>query len=190
MLDSISVFAPFWLCFKKPGTTDSNSSRSPPAPQSRVQSKICQFCDVHSLKRESFDIVWEDDDYVAFRDHNPSAVHHIQVIPKVHIDSVKSLTRADVNVVDRLQSISHNILDGLGIPISDRRIGFHIPPFNTVNHLHLHVQALPYKSFARRMKYPIAAGIGPYTKGLSWFVEARQALRILDQGGQIRISPC
>ncbi|KAH7928109.1 HIT-like protein [Leucogyrophana mollusca] len=178
MFDGLGVLS-LWLCLKK--SDRSGHATLPPS---------CQFCHVHFPKGHAFDIIREDDEYVAFRDHNPSAVHHFQVIPKTHIESVKSLTKAEVNIVEKLRAIGHSILDDLDIPVSERRLGFHIPPFNTVNHLHLHVQALPHKSFARRMKYPIVGGFGPYTKGFSWFVEAGQAVRILDQGGQVRISPC
>ena len=70
------------------------------------------------------------------------------------------------------------------------RLGFHIPPFNSVMHLHLHAHGLPYKSLYRRAKYPIAAGGPRKKKGLSWFVEITQAIRILEDGGKIGVLPC
>ena len=54
----------------------------------------------------------------------------------------------------------------------------------------MHVHALPYRSFLRRLKYPVAAGRKGYAKGLSWFAEAEQTVRLLEKGAQVRILPC
>lgn len=70
------------------------------------------------------------------------------------------------------------------------RMGFHIPPFNSVNHLHLHVQALPYLSRLRQLKYPVAKGFGTFDKGLSWFSEVGQTIRILEKGSSVGTFPC
>ena len=37
--------------------------------------------------------------------------------------------------------------------ILDYRTGFHIPPFNSVNHLHLHCFGLPFKNRFIGLKY-------------------------------------
>ena len=68
-------------------------------------------------------------------------------------------------------------------------MGFHIPPFNSVNHLHLHLHALPYRG-ALKLKYPISKGKSGKSKGFSWFVEVDQAIEILQQGNSIGVFSC
>ncbi|KAL0945497.1 hypothetical protein HGRIS_000981 [Hohenbuehelia grisea] len=147
--------------------------------------KACIFCAVSV--ENGFDIVWENQSFVAFRDHRPAALHHIQLIPRTHIESVKALSKADIQLAQEMEEIGHHILDELGVARNMRRLGFHIPPFNTVSHLHLHVQALPYNSFWRRLKYPVisAGGTGKYQKGPSWFAEVGQVIRILERDGRV-----
>jgi len=132
----------------------------------------------------------QDVDFVAFRDYNPSALHHYLVIPKRHIDSVKSLSYEDVALVERMMEIGHHILNNLDVPDNSRRMGFHIPPFNSVDHLHLHVQGLPYKSIFRHAKYPVVHGYGRLAKGFSWFSEVTQTIAILQTHGRVKVVPC
>jgi hypothetical protein len=84
-------------------------------------------------------------------------------------------------------------LDILGVPSTSdsRRIGFHIPPYISIGHLHMHVQGLPFKNAFRRWKYPVRAGNGKTTtKGWSMFVEVEQAITILKGGGRVKIGAC
>ncbi|KAG1866153.1 HIT-like protein [Suillus subluteus] len=152
--------------------------------------RSCIFCGAYSTNRSDFDIVWEDQEFVAFRDIRPSAQHHIQLIPKAHIESIRKLSQKDVNMLRRMEEIGHSILDTSNVPVSKRKMGFHIPPFNSVLHLHLHVQSLPYISLIYRLKYPFVRGFGSYQKGFSWFAEISQAIRILEKGHRVTVAPC
>lgn len=70
-------------------------------------------------------------------------------------------------------------------------MGFHIPPYISVGHLHLHAHALPFKNRLRAAKYPVraTAALGKH-KGFSWFVDVDQAIGILESGRTVKILPC
>ncbi|KAF9532688.1 HIT-like domain-containing protein [Crepidotus variabilis] len=154
-----------------------------------VEPNSCRFCRVSA--ENGFDIVYEDALFLGFTDRNPASAHHFQVIPKAHIASVRSLNPAShVGLVQAMEAVGRRILDNFGVPESMRKMGFHIPPMNSVYHLHLHVQGLPYHSTTRALKYPVVRGFGHFSKGPSWFVEVHQAMRILEHGGHIGLLPC
>ncbi|EIN03968.1 HIT-like protein [Punctularia strigosozonata HHB-11173 SS5] len=158
------------------------------ASKSTDSSKPCIFC--KASRDNGFDVVYEDATYVVFRDNNPSAEHHLQVIPRIHINSVKSLGKSDASMLRDMRALGDLMLDRLEIPRTRRRLGFHIPPFNSVNHLHMHVQALPYRSAFRQYKYPVSMGGEGYHKGFSWFITVDQAISMLENGAKIRVLKC
>ncbi|KAF8124812.1 HIT-like domain-containing protein [Boletus edulis] len=175
---ALALFAWLTVVLHGPRSHRQGSSLNSAAPKSPRIVGQCVFCQAFTSNRGAFDIVWEDADFLAFRDHQPACLHHIQLIPKFHIGSVRNLTSRDVDMSMTSHSCSLCLM------------GFHIPPFNTVQHLHLHVQALPYTSFVVQFKYPVARGFGALNKGFSWFVEVAQTIRILDKGSTVGVLPC
>ncbi|KAH9838629.1 HIT-like domain-containing protein [Rhodofomes roseus] len=147
----------------------------------------CIFCG--ASKANGFNVVWEDESYTVFTDRDPAAAHHLLVIPKRHVDNIKSLTAQDADMVSEMAAIGHRILDELKAPPASRRLGFHIPPFFSVNHLHMHAQGLPYRSAVRALKYYVSAGSRGHDKGFSWFCEVGQAVHILENGGKVGVFP-
>ncbi|CAA7267450.1 unnamed protein product [Cyclocybe aegerita] len=180
------VFLPSGLfsCFKPRLQTDTSQN----GLTKRFRQDSCVFCDVSIEK--GFQIAYEDEHYVAFQDRRPASRHHFLVIPKEHVESVRSLRGPDVEMVKDMENIGNTVLSKLDVPITMRKMGFHIPPFNSVDHLHLHVQGLPYLSSRRAAKYPISMGNRDYSKGLSWFAEVSQVVCILQQGKRVGVMPC
>ncbi|XP_061097785.1 adenosine 5'-monophosphoramidase HINT3-like isoform X2 [Conger conger] len=83
-----------------------------------------------------------DEELCCFRDLKPGAKHHYLVVPNRHIVSCASLRKEDMPLVRKMMEIGkalllkHHFND-----LDDTRLGFHIPPFYSVPHLHLHVLA-------------------------------------------------
>lgn len=127
---------------------------------------------------------------MVFYDHKPAAQHHLLVTPRKHIVSVKDLRERDVGMVEEMGRIGDACLNELNVPPDMRLMGFHIPPFNSVDHIHLHVFGLPWKSETNHAKYPVIEGEGGLDKGWSWFVEINQAIQILRKGARVTIAGC
>ncbi|KAM0750012.1 HIT-like protein [Meredithblackwellia eburnea MCA 4105] len=165
----------------------------PPLPDGKKEG--CVFCDVTVEK--GFKIVYEDSNVAVFRDRTPGSEVHLLAVPKRHYDNVKTITKDDVPMVRELAQIGGKVLEELGIPPSRHRLGFHIPPFFSVNHLHLHLLSTPLPfpgSFKYRPSFPSVGSFFPFTqekdrvKGWSWFVEVNQAIRILEAGKRVKVS--
>jgi len=148
--------------------------------------KGCVFCNVS--KEKGFNIVHETEELIVFKDRAPAAKEHLLVIPRNHLASVKALRKADTPLVRNLHAAGVQALSDLGFPASDQRFGFHIPPFNSINHLHLHAFGLPFRSRLTSWFHPVAVCAGG--KGLSWFVEVGQVFEVLEKGGKVTVLPC
>lgn len=105
---------------------------------SEVSQENCIFCQI-ALKQKEAKLVYEDDEFLAFPDIHPAAEHHYLVIPKTHIGNPKTLEGRHLTLVQRMNDVARNILREQDADLEDVKIGFHWPPFNSVQHLHLHV---------------------------------------------------
>lgn len=102
-------------------------------------------------------ILAESDEYLAFQDKCPGAPLHGLVIPKRRIHSVIELSSADLTMLYQMKDMSKQIVKEY-YPAShdDYELLFHIPPFYSVKHLHLHVLAPVSEMtwFYRKFKFP------------------------------------
>lgn len=145
----------------------------------------CAFCNVS--KENGFDILMEREHFIVFKDYKPGAAQHLQVVTREHIESVKLLSSEDIGLVNAMRDLGEEALTLLNVPWDQRRFGFHIPPFTSQMHLHLHCFGLPFKNSWRRAKYHVSEG--PNGKGWSWFAEISQCIRILEKGGRVTVTP-
>lgn len=63
--------------------------------------KDCIFCKIVN-KEISSEIVFEDEDVIAFKDINPVAPIHILVIPKKHISTLMDLEENDARIIGKI----------------------------------------------------------------------------------------
>ncbi|XP_068651303.1 bifunctional adenosine 5'-phosphosulfate phosphorylase/adenylylsulfatase HINT4 isoform X1 [Aristolochia californica] len=105
----------------------------------------CLFCQI-ARAASSTPLIYSDERVVAFQDINPSAYRHYLVIPVKHIGTVKDLNRRidDYNLVNHMLKVGQSLLQRDAHGPRPYRFGFHQPPFNSVDHLHLHCLALPF----------------------------------------------
>ncbi|CAA3028556.1 bifunctional adenosine 5 -phosphosulfate phosphorylase adenylylsulfatase HINT4 [Olea europaea subsp. europaea] len=130
----------------------------------------CIFCQI-ARSATSTTLLHKDDRVVAFQDINPSAFRHYLVIPIEHIPTVKDLQQRskDFSLVSHMLNVGQNLVQRDAPHAKRYRFGFHQPPLNSVNHLHLHCFALPFIPRWKRVKY---SSLGPF----GGFIEADKLL--------------
>ena len=100
----------------------------------------CIFCKIASGSIPA-DVVFNDDDFVAFRDIHPMAPVHVVIIPKKHIASVNDLTDADRALAGKLLLVARKVAEKEKIATSGYRLTINCGPDGTqvVPHIHLHL---------------------------------------------------
>jgi len=87
------------------------------------------------------DIVWEDEDVLAFRDVNPQAPVHILIVPKRVVPRLADATPADEALLGKLLLASCAVAKKLDLLTSGYRVVINSGPDagESVPHLHLHL---------------------------------------------------
>jgi histidine triad (HIT) family protein len=96
------------------------------------------------------DIVWENDELLAFRDVNPQAPVHILIIPKRRIRTLNDLGNDDAGLVGRMVLAAAEIARSQGIAEDGYRLNFNCNGHGgqSVWHIHLHLLG------GRQMNWP------------------------------------
>ncbi len=100
----------------------------------------CVFCRIAAGELEA-DIVYRDDEIVAFRDLEPQAPVHVLVIPRRHIATLLDTEHGDVALLGRLQRAAIRVAGELGLAASGFRLVTNCleDGGQAVLHLHLHL---------------------------------------------------
>ncbi|KAA6184550.1 histidine triad nucleotide-binding protein [Thiohalocapsa marina] len=87
------------------------------------------------------DIVYQDDDLVAFRDLSPQAPTHILIIPRKPIPTLNHVEEADAALIGRMFLAAARIAEQEGIAAAGYRtvINCNAGAGQTVYHLHVHL---------------------------------------------------
>ena len=100
----------------------------------------CLFCRIVARQLPS-EVVYEDEDVLAFNDISPQAPTHVLIIPKRHVATVNDVADADSAVFSTLVLCARTIAADLGIAEPGYRLLFNCNAAGgqTVYHLHLHL---------------------------------------------------
>jgi histidine triad (HIT) family protein len=109
----------------------------------------CIFCKI-AAKEMPAEIVYEDEQIVAFRDLKPAAPLHLLMVPKKHFTALLDLTEEDAALAGRLQLTAVHIAREMGVAEAGFRVVCNCgrDGGQTVNHLHYHILA------GRALKWP------------------------------------
>ena len=103
-------------------------------------SDTCVFCKLAKGLVKA-DIVYQDEELVAFRDIHPQAPAHVLIIPRQHLTALWETDDSHAVLLGRLLLASNKIADQEGISQSGYRVVANVGPDagQSVDHLHLHV---------------------------------------------------
>ncbi len=109
----------------------------------------CLFCKMVSGEIKP-DVVFEDDDVLAFRDVNPQAPMHVLVIPKTHIATVNELDENNAGVISQMYLVARKLAQDSGVAEDGYRLvmNCNAGAGQSVFHIHLHVLG------GRQMNWP------------------------------------
>ncbi len=94
------------------------------------------------IKRElPADIVYEDDEVLAFRDISPQAPVHVLIIPKVEIATVNDIRPEQAELIGKMVLVAQKIADDEGIAEDGYRVVINCNRHGcqVVFHLHMHL---------------------------------------------------
>ena len=102
----------------------------------------CLFCQIVNKELPS-EIIYEDEQFTAFKDIRPKAPFHLLIVPKKHIISVERLELQDKELVGGLFLTAQKIAREQGVSKTGYKLVFNVGRGGgqLIDHLHLHLLA-------------------------------------------------
>ena len=100
----------------------------------------CIFCQIVAGKIPS-EIIYQDEELIAFRDINPQTPTHLLIIPKKHIPSLAQLSQAELPLMGRMVTVANKLAKEEGIAETGYRLVLNYGEWGgqVVPHLHMHL---------------------------------------------------
>ena len=100
----------------------------------------CIFCKIVAGEIPA-DILYQDEEMIAFRDTNPVAPTHLLIIPRKHIPSLAHLPDAETPLIGHMTKIANQLAKDEGIFESGYRLAISCGEQGgqLVAHLHMHL---------------------------------------------------
>ncbi len=100
----------------------------------------CIFCRIIAGQIPA-DVVFQDKEFIAFRDIHPQAPKHILIVPKTHIASLTEASSKQQGLMGRLLLVAKEVAQKENIAASGYRVTINCGPDGgqLVPHLHLHL---------------------------------------------------
>ena len=100
----------------------------------------CVFCEIVAGKIPA-DILYQDEQVIAFRDINPVAPTHLLIIPRKHIPSLIHLSEAESSLIGAMVNTANQLAKREGISESGYRLVINCGQQGgqLVPHLHMHL---------------------------------------------------
>lgn len=102
----------------------------------------CLFCKIRDGEIPA-DLVYQDDEVLAFNDVNPQAPTHLLIIPKKHLSTVNDVKQEDEVMMGKLFSAAKQIAAEKGLSEDGYRlvVNCNEGAGQTVFHIHMHLLA-------------------------------------------------
>jgi histidine triad (HIT) family protein len=115
----------------------------------KTMSEECPFCQILN-RQKAAEILYEDDQVLAFKDILPIAPVHILVIPRKHIHSLNDIEAEDEMLLGHMLHIGQKLAVKAGVGQSGYRLVINTGPHagQSIFHVHLHViggRHLPFR---------------------------------------------
>ncbi|WP_286237152.1 histidine triad nucleotide-binding protein [Neptuniibacter halophilus] len=119
----------------------------------------CLFCKIIN-KEIPADIIYEDDQVIAFNDINPQAPTHALIIPRKHIATLNDISSEDAALVGHMVKTASTIAEQMGFDQDGYRTVFNCNEHGgqTVYHIHLHLLAgkpMGWPPYQETLKKPL-----------------------------------